>query len=326
MKPQDYHPLKPHDCRRAKFHNYKAPGFYMITVSKDPNCPVFSSLHGDPFNPTDPIAVSLTDVGAIIDAQIKCIEDWDFFEIHNFVIMPDHVHILWQVKYWLENDLGHYIGLFKSRCSTNCGKLLQKKTSVFLDKFNDKIAFDDAMTWRFYHYISDNPRRRQIVRLYPQLFQRVQAVEIGDFELDLYGNFQLLKHPMITPAIVSSRYSEQEKAYWKASWEETIRTGGVLISPFIADDEKALMARGIAEGVSIIRIIPDGIPPKYKPHGEEFDLCAQGRCLHIGPLRLSRRKHKVTRPECLAYNDLARWIADHSGEVMNILNAKAQIR
>lgn len=298
----------------------------MITVSKDPGCPVFSKLQGNPFDPDHPVIVSLTDVGAIIEHQIKCIEDWNSFEILNFVIMPDHVHILWQVKYWLEHDLGHYVGLFKSRCSTNYGKQIQKKTSVFRDKFNDKIAFDDAMSWRFFIYITDNPRRRMIVRMYPQLFERVQSVEIGDYEMDLYGNFQLLKHPMITPAVVSSRYTEQEKAYWNSAWEETIRTKGILISPFISDDEKTLMARGIAEGASIIRMIPDGIPPKYKPRGEDFELCSQGRCLHIGPPRLSRRKHKVSRQECLAFNDMARWIAAHSGEVMNLLDARRQIK
>lgn len=155
----------------------------------------------------------------------------------------------------------------------------------------------------------------------PELFERVQCVKISDREMDLYGNFQLLKHPIITPAIVSSRYTVEEAAIWSRAWDEAIRTQGVLVSPFISEAEQALMDRAIEEGASIIRIIPDGIPPKYKPAGKEFDLCAEGRCLHIGPPRPSKRRHMITRGECLALNDIARWIASHPADVMTLVNA-----
>lgn len=105
-------------------------------------------------------------------------------------------------------------------------------------------------------------------------------------------------------------------------WEETFRTQGVLVSPFISSQEKDLMKKGIEEGCSIIRIIPDGLSEKYKPQGKEFDLCMEGRCLHIGPPKISHAKHDVSRKECLAYNDLARWIASHPADIMHILDAK----
>lgn len=318
MNPPYYKPHKPHNCRRAHFHNYKALGTYMITISKDELCPPFSSLSGEVDNP----AVVYSEVGRIIDFQIRSIEDWDFFSILNYVIMPDHVHILWKVERWLDHDLGHYVGLFKSRCTTNLRRAAISKASVFCNKFNDKIGFDSELIARFDKYITDNPRRRLIAMFYPHLFERMQCVEIGDKEMDLFGNFQLLQHPIITPVIVSSRYTTEEKDKWEKAWDETIRSHGALVSPFISEAERTLMDRAIEEGASIIRILPDGLPPRYKPSGKEFDLCAQGRCLHVGPPRPSRRKHQLTRRECMEYNEIAKWIASYPSEVMAVLSAR----
>lgn len=63
----------------------------------------------------------------------------------------------------------------------------------------------------------------------------------------------------------------------------------------------------------------DGIADRYKPSGLEFDLCAQGRCLHIGEHRESEHKEKKGRSDFLALNDLARWIASHPAERMLLL-------
>lgn len=325
MKPQDYREHHPHNCRRAAFHDYNAPGCYMISISKDPGCPLFSNLTGDPLDAQNPPSVILSDVGEIIKNQIIRIEDWHYFKIINFVIMPDHVHILWYVNQYLDHELGHFIGMFKSRCSTNLGKLLRERgisnpQSVFTNKYNDKISFDREMSERFNKYISDNPRRRLISIKYPHLFRRLQCVQIGEAVMDLYGNFQLLKHPIITPGIISSRYSSEEKAYWRRAWAETIRTQGVLISPFISDAERELMRKAISEGASIIRIMPDGMPPRFKPQGKEFDLCLQGRALFIGPPRLSKKNHILSREECMNYNEMARWISSHPKEMMKLIN------
>lgn len=133
---------QPHSCRRAKFHNYKAPGIYMITISKHPEAPTFSLISGDLFDPQNSPTTTLTNVGQIIDLQIKDIEEWKFFEIREYVIMPDHIHIIWQVKEWLTEDLGRYVGYFKSRCALNFRNYLKEKgyqtpLNLFCEKFND---------------------------------------------------------------------------------------------------------------------------------------------------------------------------------------------
>ena len=311
----------PHSCRRAAFHNYKAPGRYMITITKSPQSPVFSSLAGIPGDDKKPPRVNLTNEGLVIEKEILGLNNRQEFQIENYVIMPDHVHILWRVTEWLVKDLGYYVGLFKSRCSKDwheeCGG--DRHISLFNPKFNDRIAFEMDMARRFYKYISDNPRRRLMVILYPDLFRRATRIRIGNHVFEIFGNFQLLRHPMISPAIVSSRYTDEERDYYSRLWEETIRTGGVFVSPFISEAEQRLKDRLLQENGSIIRIVADGIGPRYKPSEREFELCAEGRCLHIGLPRASMHRDALYRDKCLALNDLARWIASHSDELMNLL-------
>lgn len=307
-------PHKPHNCRRAHFHNYKRPCYYMITISKATECIDFSTLQGEITAPT----VKLSQTGNLIASQIGAMADEPAFEIGAYIIMPDHIHILWRVKEWLKYDLGHYVGLLKSRCALNW------QAPVFAKGFNDRIAFDMEMVERFSSYINDNPRRRLIAIQFPQLFQRVQSLKIGDTMMDAYGNFQLLRNPLLCTVIVSSRYTPEEKRWHEKRWEETIRTGGVLVSPFISPAEKEIMRRGIEEGASIIRIIPDGLPPKYKPSGREFDLCAEGRCLHLGEPRLSARNDALTRRNALRLNDAARWIVSHNRESMKVIGGNAE--
>lgn len=176
------------------------------------------------------------------------------------------------------------------------------------------------MVARFKAYIADNPRRRLMVMKYPGLFSSRRDIRILDRTFTVYGNFQLLRNPMVTPAIFSSRYTAAELSRWHRLWDETIRTEGVLISPFIHPEEKKLMDRAIDEGASIIRIIPEGIGDRYKPSGHEFDLAAEGRCLHIGSPRPSAHKEKLTRRESLFLNDIARWIASNCAALMSLLH------
>lgn len=317
-----YRPLCPHNCRRAVWHNYKAPGRYLITINKNPLIAPFSTVCGELRNAANEPYCHLSASGVIIDRLIRDINLIEPFEVENHVVMPDHIHILWRVKDWLPKDFGYYVGLLKSRCSKIWREEFQQEESLFMPKFNDKISFDDVMTERFDRYISDNPRRRLTVMLHPELFNRAQQVRILDRVMDVFGNFQLLKHPIIAPAVVSSRYSPEQKRAVESLIEEAIRTQGVLVSPFISAAEKALMKRAIEEGASIIRIVADGIGPKYKPAGLEFDLCSQGRCLHIGEHRLSAHVEKKGRAEFLALNRLAHWIASHPAERMLLLGSR----
>lgn len=106
-----YKPHCPHNCRRALWHNYKAPGRYLITLSKNPLIAPFSTVCGELRDPAGAPYCHLSASGVIIDRLIRDINLIEPFEVENHVVMPDHVHILWRVKDWLPKDFGYYVGL-----------------------------------------------------------------------------------------------------------------------------------------------------------------------------------------------------------------------
>lgn len=311
---------RPHDNRRARFHDYKRPGDYMITLKKASGCPDFSVLEGDPFSRTDPPRVRLYPAGMLIEREMRAFLDANpWFEFLQYVIMPDHVHIYWRVKTMIEKDLGVYIGYFKAQCTGKWKKYLSDRSRVrngkaeldhgsvsgdgsasgsalasgsvseawgrnhrsdevlFQEKFNDRIAFP-GIEEQLKNYILDNPRRRLIVLKYPHLFQRVRNVRIDDQVMDCYGNFQLLRFPFMSAAVVSTRYSAKERAAKEMEWDWVIRNRGVLVSPFISTDERTLMKRCLEGGGSIIRILADGIPARYRPAPAELPTSLKGGC------------------------------------------------
>lgn len=339
---QFFKEVRHHASRRAQFHDYKRKGAYLITISKAPSTPLFSKIIGDLTSAADtsvPFHISqrylrpehnqlsprlqLTSTGEIISAQLtRMIEEYPMFDFPIYAVMPDHIHILWVVKEELPQDLGHYVGRFKALCTKVMHEAnglptvneqhrqhSQCEDAVFAEKFNDKIVFSNDIYWRFASYILDNPRRRLMAMTKPEYFTRTIRLSINGQEFDAYGNFQLLRHPLISPVIISRRDTEARRQQLHREWEEISRAGGVLISPFISPAEREVMKAGIAGNACIIRLIPDGLMPKYKPSGFEFELCAQGRLLHIGVPKECASNVKLKREVALYFNDIAKTLA-----------------
>lgn len=325
--PSYYKPLRQHGCRRAAFHDYKRAGKYLITIAKAPDMPAFSYLTGTVGSLTDPPRVVLTALGQIIQDTMQLFEaKHPCFAFPATVIMPDHVHIVWWVKEGLKKDLGTYVGQFKSSCTANWKEASAQAPdctrSLFAEKFNDKIAFQLDIAERFVQYVNDNPARRLTAMCCPEFFTRRMGVTIGDRQFHVYGNFQLLKSPLISPVVISRRHSQQTRERLRREWDEIIRSGGVLVSPFISPAEREVMHQGMEGNASFIRIIPNGLYPRYKPKGAEFDLCAQGRLLHIGEARATDANFTLTRQYSLELNDLAYWIASRPADCLYLLSRR----
>lgn len=324
--PPDYFkPHRPHNCRRSHTHNYKAPGYYLITISKGEDIPLFSHIErGEGILGESNVLLKMHQAGEIIrEATLKFLERNPWFEFTDVCIMPDHIHIVWRVREWLPRKLQNYVGIYKSGCSLAWNKSQNlgsgSGVKIFGENFNDKIGYTDEIIAKFKVYVRDNPRRRYLVLNHSDYFNRRIGVQIDGIDFHVFGNFHLLKHPRIAPVVISRRHTEEERRRLQSQWEEIIRSGGVLISPFISKEEKEILHRAIEGEASIIRLIPDGLYPRYKPQGKEFDLCAEGRVLHIGEARPNKAKFKLSREYSLYLNQLAFWIAERPAECLYLL-------
>ncbi len=126
-------------------------------------------------------------------------------------------------------------------------------------------------------------------------------------EYAVLGNINLLRNPDRCAVRHSRRFTDADIAARKQTYRLIAHNRGAFISPFIHPNEKAVRQEALRQGGAIIHIRQNGFPERWKPSGEEFELCIAGRLLIIAPVTYEPLKEKaaLSRTQCLAMNAFA---------------------
>ncbi len=147
-------------------------------------------------------------------------------------IMPDHIHFVIFVKERMEKHLGNVVASIKANCLKRFrsqfpdSALAASGHGLFSPGFNDKIVFRKGQKDNFINYVNRNPDRYYIRTHHQGFFRHCQDLEIEGIRYEAYGNYTLLRHPVMEPVVVSSRYKPEELEAWYNRWDEAIRTAG----------------------------------------------------------------------------------------------------
>jgi len=160
-------------------------------------------------------------------------------------------------------------------------------------------------------YIRDNVRRYRLRKANPELFRKPkQVMTLPDGgKLWGIGNLFLLEHPRRVPVQVSRQATEAD---WGELAEELagyLEQGYVFVSPFISPLERRLLHEVVAQGGRAIRLTHVFMGERYKPMGELFDLCCEGRLLEVSVAGEFARYARLDRAACLRLNEVAGEIA-----------------
>ena len=302
---------------RAPWHDYCSRCIYMVTISKAPGVKDFGTLEGSvriPRGQTGAPFISTSYVGAAIKTAIRNFPTIESnARILQYIIMPDHLHLLIFIEEPTADPLGAIIARFKAVVNNSLGM-----THIFDKSFNDQILKPGRDLNTLYEYIRDNPRRLAERRTNPEYFRRINDITINGQPCQAYGNMQLLNNPFKEQVVVHRRDTAVEREEHRRLWLYTAANGGVLVSPFISPAEKGIRKEADSEDFNsrFIHIIADHFGDRYKPSGRDFDLCAAGRMLIISAAPAfgitAPRKEPLTRQQCLALNAIAHSLADAS--------------
>ena len=283
--------------------------------------------------------VALSPLGkAIRDEEIRKISlVYKVVEVWKLCIMPDHIHRIIRVKEDLPEGkhLGHVMAGFKGGCSRAWWRLTAAadtegmtaaaspaaattpaasaagnapRLPLFESGYNDQVLLDDGQLDRWKHYLDDNPRRLAIKRLHPDYFTTLNYADIAEWHCQLVGNRFLLDIPQKVAVIVHSAYSDQEYADYRERWLACGEAGGILVSAAIATREKEVMREAMNRGYRLILVRENGFQPLYKPAGESFDACSDGRLLQVSPWEHHMERRRISREQCLMLNRLVETI------------------
>lgn len=267
-----------HYKRRAFYHDYRSPAIYHVTLNKSNEAPLFGNLTGDyRIKNGEPgcVRVELSMLGTIIRNIIHSIPVYHpVVELYQYIVMPDHIHVLLRIKEYSPKPLGYYISNLTGAVTREWRAMAGVAYSVFEKGYNDKIIGSTRSLDTVFRYIRDNPRRLAVRRACPEYFRRVNKITIAGHACRAYGNFQLLQCPFKEQVVVHRADSQAVCAANHARW---IYTAAITITN-----------RPMEE--------------RYKPGGRDFELCEAGRLLIVSPDSLDI---DLTRRTCMAMNSLA---------------------
>ena len=328
--------------RRLFSHDYRAVGTYMLTLVVEGRIPLFGKLCGTADDPK----VKLSALGETISdvEQKKISHYYPMVEVWKLCVMPDHLHLIVRVKAPLPEGrhLGHVVSGFKSGCSrawwalqdaaapcgepqntgassavpsapVSCGSPQEataaRRPVLFEKGYCDKILLRDGQLDNWKRYLDDNPRRLFIKRLHPEYFTVLHQVQLMDHPCQIIGNQFLLNIPDKAAVIVHRAYSDHEFEDHLQKWLSLGEAGGVLISAAISPREKIVMREAMNRGYRLILLRENGFPPLYKPSGEAFNACSEGRLLQVSPWEYHMQRRTISREQCLFLNRLAEHLA-----------------
>ncbi len=147
---------------RLKGYDYGSVGIYFITVCTHKK----QHLLGRIKNQT----MYLSDIGCIVEREIANIENrYSNIKIHNFVVMPNHIHFLIEIVNPTERinpfptikqyDISNVMGKFKAGVTRTVGNAFMHSVSlpIWQRSFHDHIIRGDEDYEKIWEYIETNP-------------------------------------------------------------------------------------------------------------------------------------------------------------------------
>ena len=299
---------------RSFHHDYFKPFIYHIIFKKQKNCKDFGYLRGNSeFLPGQHGApyVYLSPLGrSILNGLYSFDKKYPEFQKFHFMIMPDHIHVILYKKEYTSISFDKYMERFKEmmleKYNSDTGRNL-KPGDVFTPGITDKPLYEHRSLDVWYKYLDANPYRRMKILQNPKFFERRYNLKIGNEVVEAYGNIFLLSNPDKYAVRMRRRFTLQMVETHKSEALYEAQRGSVLVSPFVADAEKAVLDLAEKSEAKLIKIKYEKLGEKYKPARHEFDLCGAGRLLilSIGLEPGTFRSYSV----CTRMNELAAAIA-----------------
>ncbi len=328
-------PRKPSFSRNAFWNDYHGRRIYMYTFKMAKGFPPLSVIKGNPKvadTDQDPPRAEYTEIGYKVSEIVNgVLEKYPSVKTLRLLLMPDHIHLVIFVTERIEVHAGRIAGHLKTVCSSRLKKFASEPSrnlhggktgfTIFDGKPHHSILKGKGQLEKMLRYVDDNPRRHLIKSRNKDLFRIRRKVQIGEHVFATIGNMFLLRYPEIIPVRVRRSFSEDEYSSYLQDCLEKSGNGAVLVSPFISTKEKEIMRLAMQQGGRLIIIRKEGIPERYKPSGDFFDYCAEGKLLYLAPWEYDTCKTELTRHDCIKMNKIAEEIANLN-KPCKILNHK----
>ena len=153
----DYAHLPDRKRNRLTDYDYSSVGAYFVTICTDQKRCLLSNISYT----TDyaPANVMLTRSGKVVDEQINRIsEKYPDIIVEKYVIMPNHIHILFRIEHSSGKTISDVIRFFKSTSSREIHRQFGA-VELWQRSFHDHIIRTEEEYKHIWEYIDGNPSK-----------------------------------------------------------------------------------------------------------------------------------------------------------------------
>ena len=281
--------------------DYSRPFFYMVTLKATEGAAEFARITDEAEPARDSrgrkrylVANEITYAFSKVIKRFAA-KQCGLGPIETFIVMPDHIHILFLLQDG-SLPLGcHVAALIEEleaayrrvmRNSDGRAPMVEGGESEFCNclsrDWHDWIVKKEGQLAAFTRYIRENPKRAWLRRRNRRYFGQVRRVHFAGHEWFAYGNAAILEMPVIEPFKCSRKWSNDGEE-WRSAVARAgrIGPGGAGAGTFMSACEKECGNAIYKAGGSLIVLSPEGFGERWHPPRNKEALCAKGRMLFL---------------------------------------------
>ena len=320
MDAEARHPEKKHRPMLRNANIDYSHGTFFVTIQAAFNKTIFGAIVGE--------KSVLNELGNAIQESLQSLgERYPGTEVIEFIVMPNHVHILLRLARRHDNhkhQLGYVIGRFKSwiakiyRDILAQGQVVDVGQTPWQRDYWDKLVTTEEQLEGYRRYIRQNPAK--------WTRDRFGAVTAHSF-----GEIGLLNARLIGFVASQGAWAEElnPRLLWRKAGPETRHPDLIMnaaahqpiaaacqpdlamnaaacqhdpiISTFTSAQERAVLSKLLTKGRRFVRIYPGGIPPLEMLEPEVAKACKAGNALLISPVPAGTGINKQRAVWCNEY-------------------------
>lgn len=234
--------------------------------------------------------VEKTPIGwVLINQQRKMLELCPEIKILADKVMPDHHHIVLQVKRSMPRSIKEVVRGYMQGCKSEARKL------GHIGNIYDAPPFYRVLTRKgqlnaMINYVYANPDRAWQRKQHPDLFCLHRQTVVNGLSFTSLGNHFLLDWPDRQMIEISRSATEEQIQEQLQLAVKAAQNGAVSYTASISKGEQFIARTLREQGFSLVVLLNDGFPAAgspqerfYKPGGTYFEACSAGRLLLLEP-------------------------------------------
>ena len=234
--------------------------------------------------------VGKTPIGWIlVNQQRKLLELCPEIKILADKVMPDHHHMVLQVKRTMPQSIKEVVRGYMQGCKKEARKL------GFSDNLYDAAPFYRVLTHKgqlhaMIEYVKANAERAWLRKQNPDLFRMHRKTGVCGLQFTSMGNHFLLDWPDRQMVEMSRSADEEQIKNRLNAVIAAAHNGAVTYTAAISKGEQVIARKVREYGFPLVVLLNKGFPSAgspheqyYKPGGAYFDACSRGCLLLLEP-------------------------------------------